>query len=445
MSSNRFFTCLILLSGFVAGAFGNSFAEENGFVPLFNGADLSGWVNVNCAPETWSVQEGMIHCTGVPTGVLRSDKMYENYILELEYRHWVKEGNSGLFLHSDPLPATGQPFTRAIEIQILTDRNTDDYTSHGDIFGIQGATIAPFPLHPGGWMRSLPQERRANPTGEWNHFRVESRDGTLTLAVNGKIVTQAYHANPRKGYICLESEGGVIDFRNIKIQELPGSNPLAEVTAMVAQGFRPLYNGVDLRGWKEAKGNAGHWKASDWILDYDGKSEAEGEDKHLWTVEEFTNFTLIVDWRFSGEATVANLPVVLPDGSTLKDGSGKEVAIPVKNAGDSGIYLRGNSKSQINIWNWPVGSGEIYGYRTDEAMPPEVRRAVTPIQNADNPVGEWNRFEITVVDDQVTVLLNGKLVINQVKLPGMPKKGPIALQHHGDRIQFANIYIKELE
>ena len=77
-------------------------------------------------------------------------------------------------------------------------------------------------------------------------------------------------------------------------------------------------------------------------------------------------------------------------------------------------------------------------------MPPEVRKAATPIARADNPIDRWNRFEITVIDEYVTVLLNGKTVIRQAQLPGMPKRGPIALQHHGDPVQFANIYIKEL-
>ena len=78
-------------------------------------------------------------------------------------------------------------------------------------------------------------------------------------------------------------------------------------------------------------------------------------------------------------------------------------------------------------------------------MPPEVRRGATPLFNADNPIGEWNRFEITAIGNRVTVVLNGKKVIDNAELPGMPERGPIALQHHGDRIQFANIYIKELD
>ena len=419
-------------------------ADEE-FVSLFNGRNLDGWVNVNCAPETWTVQDGMIICSGVPTGVMRTEKQYENYILELEWRHMKKGGNAGLFIHSGDLPVTGKPFTRAIEVQILDGRNSESYTSHGDVFGIQGATMTPDKLHPNGWMRSLPNERRCNSAGQWNHYRLESRSGTVTLAVNGKVVTRAFHANPRKGYICLESEGGLVHFRNIRICELPGSNPPDDVVAQKDRGFRCLYNGLDLRGFKQVPGNKGHWTAKDWILDYDGKSEASGDDRNLWTEEEFGNFVLIVDWRLPDKPEIENVPVILPDGSEATDANGKQLTVPVMDAGDSGVYLRGVSKSQINIWNWPVGSGEIWAYRRDRNMPPEVRRGATPILNADNPVGQWNRFEITAIGDKVTVVLNGKTVIRLARLPGLPERGPIALQHHGDHIQFANIYIKEFD
>lgn len=418
--------------------------DDDGFEPLFNGKNLDGWVNVSCAPETWTVKDSMIYCTGVPTGVMRTEKMYENYILELEYKHVKPKGNAGLFLHSDPITAPGQPFTRSIEVQILDGRNTESYTSHGDIFAIHGATMKPDKPHPNGWMRSLPSERRAKPAPQWNHYRIECRDGAIALAVNGKIVTRAYEANPRKGYICLESEGGQVYYRNIRIRELPSSNPPAEMVAKKAEGFRILYNGLDLRGWKMAEGHEGHWRANNWILDYDGKSEAKG-DKSLWTEEEFGNFVLIVDWRQPRKPKAEQAPVILPDGSEAVDENGKPKTVEVMDAGDSGIYIRGKSKSQINIWNWPCGSGEIWGYRVDKNMPPEVRRAATPLVRADNPPGRWNRFVITAIDDNVTVVLNGKTVIKNAKLPGIPKKGPIALQHHGDPVQFANIYVKNLD
>ena len=123
---------------------------------------------------------------------------------------------------------------------------------------------------------------------------------------------------------------------------------------------------------------------------------------------------------------------------------------------DSGIYLRGSSKAQVNIWCWPIGSGEVYGYRTDASMPAAVRAAVTPKRNADRDIGAWNTFEITMRGDRLTVVLNGEDVIGNAALPGVAPRGPIALQHHGDKkngawvappslVQFRNISIKELE
>jgi len=431
---------VIVMVGFAVSISGATAlqAADDEFAPLFNGKNLEGWVNVNCAPETWTVRDSMIICSGIPTGVLRSEKQYENYILELEWRHMKK-------IHSDALPVVGKPFTRAIEVQIMDGQNTENYTSHGDVFAIQGATMTADKPHSKGGMRSFPAEWRCKPAGQWNHYRIECRDGMVTLAVNGKVVTRGYYCNPRKGYICLESEGGEAHFRNIRICELPSSNPPADVVAQESRGFRPLYNGLDLRGFKQVTGNKGHWQAKNWILDYDGKSEAQGDDRNLWTEQEFRNFILIVDWRLPAKPKIDHVPVVLPDGSQATDSDGKPLTVSVLDAGDSGIYLRGTSKSQLNIWNWPVGSGEIWGYRKDKNMPSEVRRAATPILNADNPVGQWNRFEITAIGDRVTVLVNGKTVIRDAQLPEIPERGPIALQHHGDPIQFANIYIKELD
>ena len=414
------------------------------FVPLFNGQDLSGWVNVNCAPETWRVRDSMIICSGLPMGVLRTARQYENYILELEWRHMKTGGNAGLFIHADALPATGKPFPRAHEIQILDGTNTENYTSHGDIFAIQGASLIPSPPHPNGWMRSLPRAHLCHDAGQWNRYRVESRDGMVFLAVNGKEVTQAFQLNPRKGYICLESEGSEVHFRNIRIRELRGSNPPPEVVAATDEGFRSLYNGMDLRGWRQVPGNRGHWQSRDWILNYDGQSEARDNDKHLWTENSFTNFELIIDWRLPADPVLETVPVILADGTQALDSSGNSITVAVPDAGDSGIYLRGDSNCQINIWNWPVGSGEIWGFRTNSNMPAEVRKAATPIQNADNPVGQWNRFDITVIGNTINVKLNTKVVIRDAKLPGIPETGPIALQHHGDPVQFANIYIKDI-
>ncbi len=417
-------------------------ADEEGFQSLFDGKTLDGWVNINCDASTWTVQNGMIHCTGIPTGELRTERQYENFILELEWRHLKPAGNAGLFVWAEPISAPGVPFLRAIEVQILDHGygNTDHYTTHGDIFPIHGSTMIPDP--PSRGSRSFPSEKRSRPSPEWNHYRVTCQDGVIKLAVNGKEVSGGSQCNYRKGYIALESEGGVVDYRNIRIKELPSTHPSPAETAPLDAGFQSLYNGVNLNGWKVPEGSQGHWKANDWRLTYDGKSEAE--DKHLWSEKSYRDFILICDWRWPTKGQPRAVPVILPDGTYQTNDQGERVTTEVAYPGDSGIYLRGNSKSQVNIWTWPIGSGEVYGYRNDPSQSAAVRAGVTPKVAADKPIGQWNRFIITMKGDRLSVELNGKTVLEQAHLPGVPREGPIALQHHGDPIEFAGIYIKEL-
>lgn len=218
-------------------------------------------------------------------------------------------------------------------------------------------------------------------------------------------------------------------------------------------GFESLFNGKDLTGWIVPEGDHGHWKVVDGVIDYDAQSEAKG-DKNLWTEKEYGDFILMIDWRIKETTGRYKMPIVLQDGTHLKDAAGNDISIALPNA-DSGIYLRGSSKSQINIWCWPIGSGEVYGYRMRQDDP-VVRAGVTPRINADKPVGEWNRFIITMVGDRLTVILNNQTVLENAQLPGVPERGRIALQHHGGRqkdgrlsaasslMQFRNVYIREL-
>jgi type 1 glutamine amidotransferase len=145
----------------------------------------------------------------------------------------------------------------------------------------------------------------------------------------------------------------------------------------------------------------------------------------------------------------------LPDGTHATDVRGKELKLPLPDA-DSGVFLRGDGRFQANIWCWPIGSGEIFSIRTDPKTPPDLRAAVTPRHRADRPVGEWNHFGITVKGKTVKVVLNGTTVIPGARIPDLPEKGRLALQHHGSRnkqgewagppslVQFKNILIKEL-
>ena len=219
-------------------------------------------------------------------------------------------------------------------------------------------------------------------------------------------------------------------------------------------GFTSLFNGRDFTGWTVPAGDNGHWKIVDGVIDYDAQSEAPG-DKNLWTAQEYGDFVLRMEWRIK-ETPYLNprVPIVLPSGLHKLGPDGKPITITVPDS-DSGVYVRESSKAQINIWCWPCGSGEVYGYRMDTKMSPEVRAGVTPRTIADRNIGEWNQFEITMQGDRLSVKLNGVQVLERAQLPGIAPRGRIALQHHGAKrdgqwtsppalVQFRNISIKPL-
>jgi len=220
----------------------------------------------------------------------------------------------------------------------------------------------------------------------------------------------------------------------------------------VPEDFMLLFNGINLDGWTVQDSDNQDWRVVEGVIDCD-PHEGPG-DRNLWTTKSYADFELLVDWRIKESPYINQAAkVILPDGTYKKNEYGKDVLITVPNT-DSGIFLRGQHKSQVNIWCWPVGSGEVWGYRTDPAFSPEVHAGGTPKVRADRPIGQWNTFHIIMKGDRLTVTLNGQLVLDKAQLPGIPPRGPIALQHHGDRkdgdwgasfLQFRHIYIKELD
>jgi lysophospholipase L1-like esterase len=278
--------------------------EAPPFTPLFNGRDLSGWIDINCAESTWTARDGMIVCSGKPTGLLRTDRMYENFVLELEWRHLVAGGNAGLFIWSDPIPALGVPFARAVEVQVMDGPNGSWYTTHGDIFPIWGARMTPIHENPNGGSRCLPSEERSRPSPQWNHYRVTCRDGSVRLEVNGKLVSGGDDISPRRGYLVLESEGTEAHFRNLRIQELPPSEdlPTRVEIALTATGMRPLYGGVDLSDWQGGEQQAAHWTADGWRLLSDGAGVP------LTSGEVFHDCFVTLDARWSAGASNSTGP-----------------------------------------------------------------------------------------------------------------------------------------
>jgi hypothetical protein len=211
------------------------------FRDLFNGKDLTGWVNVNTEKDTWSVRDGLLVCTGKPIGVMRTDRQYENFLLHIEWRHMEAGGNSGVFAWSDGTVPEGKRLPRGLEVQMLELDWVNQHKMkdgslppvayvHGELFGANG--LATTPDNPRG-SRSKSIENRCKPRGEWNTYDVVFVDGVVKLAVNGKFVNGVSQASIKKGYLCLESEGAEIHFRNIRILELPPGVTTEEQTAPV--------------------------------------------------------------------------------------------------------------------------------------------------------------------------------------------------------------------
>ena len=213
------------------------------FVDLFNGTDLSGWVDVNTSPTTWSVNnEGLLVCHGQPIGVMRSERMYENFVLVVEWRHMEAGGNSGVFLWSDAKPQRSR-LPMGMEVQMLELEfpflhAQKDGTPrplayvHGELFGVGGMTATP--ANPRG-TRSQSLENRCLGKGQWNRYVIVAVDGTVKLSVNGRFVNSIRNASFRRGYICLESEGAEIHFRKISLMVLPGGLANSTNTVPVVQ------------------------------------------------------------------------------------------------------------------------------------------------------------------------------------------------------------------
>ncbi len=207
------------------------FGAELGYEKFLAGKSDKGtpvkWIQVNTEKETWRVKGDELICKGLPIGVIRSEKEYENFILHIEWRHMEAGGNSGTFVWSSAKPGENR-LPDGVEVQMLeldwVNQNIRNGEKppiayvHGEVFGVGGVKI--IPDNPRG-ERSKSVENRCFGKGEWNTYDVVCVDGTIKLSVNGKFVNGISQSSQKKGYICLESEGAEIHFRNLKITELP--------------------------------------------------------------------------------------------------------------------------------------------------------------------------------------------------------------------------------
>ena len=425
----------LFLSGtfiLLAGAAVQS-APEAGFTSLFDGKSLDGWKLMDKKGEGYGVKDGMIYCAKGGGGRLLTEKEFSDFIVRFEFK--LEEGsNNGLGIRA---PYEGDAAYVGMEIQILDD-SAPQYAGklrpaqyHGSIYDV------------------VPAQRGAlKKPGEWNEEEVTAIGRKIKVVLNGRTIVDAdlnQVTDPAKitkhpglfrdrGHIGFLGHNDYLEFRNIRINELP----VSESDNTAPEGFTALFNGHDLTNWKgllagpndnpakraklspeelkRAQAEADesmrkHWQAKDGALEFDGKGRS------LATAKDFGNFEMLVDWK------------ILPKG-------------------DSGIYLRGSP--QVQIWDpndtggnkRKLGSGGLFNNQKHRA---------DPLKQADKPIGEWNRFRIVMVGEKVHVFLNNELVVDNTTLENYWERdkpiyptGQIELQNHGNNLWFKNIYIREL-
>ncbi len=402
--------------------------DANGFLALFNGKDLTGWVG---STGGYGVEDGVLFCKAKGGGNLMTAHQFGDFILRFEFKV-PPGGNNGLAIRA---PGKGNPAYAGMELQIL-DNTAERY-----------ARLRPTQYH-GSIYDVVPAKRgHLKPPGEWNRQEVRALGRRITVILNGQTIVDADldkviagSEDPEKlvakhpgllrarGHIGWMGHGARVEFRNIRIKPFPPytAGPHNEPP----EGFEALFNGKDLSGWKGLVGNPKkraqmseeelaraqkgadkrmreHWKVVDGTLVFDGKGS------HLCTAKDYKDFEMLVDWKI---------------------GPG----------GDSGIYLRGTP--QVQIWDparHKEGSGGLYNNK---------KHPRKPLLCADNPVGQWNRFRIKMVGEKVSVWLNGQMVVDNTVMENYWERdkpiyptGQIELQSHGSTLWFRNIYIREIE
>lgn len=399
------------------------------FVPLFDGKTLSGWSLVGKKGDGFSVKDGVIQCARGGGGNLLSDKEYADFILRLEFK--LEPGsNNGVGLR---VPLEGDPTYLGMEIQILDD-NAPQYAD----------------LRPAQYCGSIydvvPARRGAlNKAGEWNeeeitcvgrHVKVRLNrqwivDANLNDVTDPKILANHPGLLRQTGRVGFLGHNDYVEFRNIRIKELPRFPR----NNMAPEGFKLLFDGVSLTGWKglvesppkRAKLSATelaaaqdkadalaaqHWQVNDGALAYRGKAF-----DNLCTRDDYGDFELQVDWR-------------------------------IHEGGDSGIYLRGSP--QVQIWD-PLSGKANTNHAGSGGLFNNQKNPNNPLKVADHFPGEWNHFDVLMIGGRVTVLLNNELVAHNVTMENYWERdkpiyatGPIELQAHQEPVWFRNIYIRAL-
>lgn len=211
----------------VSGRAEDKKADKGEAIALFNGKNLDGW-KIFIDPkaknddklkdikpeEVWSVKEETIVCTGKPFGYLITEKEYENYVLEVEWMWPGKGFNSGVFVH---VTGPDKIWPKAVEAQLWHTHAGDFWLVDKFKLDVDKSRQDPEPKRAHHFFRMDKDTEVEKPLGQWNKYVITCKGDTIRLEVNGKLVNEGKNAENTKGKILLQSEGGEIHFRNVKL------------------------------------------------------------------------------------------------------------------------------------------------------------------------------------------------------------------------------------
>lgn len=360
--------------------------SEEGFVSLFDGKTLDGWTEIHKHGPPYFVANGVIASAPDAGNDLVTERSYTNFILRMDFK-LTAGANNGVGIRT--------PFEKANltyvgnEVQILDDG--DPRYAHLEPWQYCGSLYNIFP----------PKRGALNKLGQWNHYEITAQGRHIKVVLNGKTIVdrninnvtdpQTLREHPGmlrdSGHIALLGHESYVEFRNIRIKELP-SDSLPDNTP--PEGFTAIFNGRDLAGW-EAGNRRGTVQ--------NGAIFLTGAQAAIGTARSFGDFEMLIDWKTGPDA-------------------------------EGGIGLRGTSMVLI----YPSGRGGGSGSMIDSKA----------LQIADNPSGEWNRFRILAIGERVHVFLNGQLVVRDHLATNSSATGPIELSTLGGPIWFKNIFIREI-
>ncbi len=401
---NRQLTIALVLMVMVIAVAGNAQAAEkasNAFAPLFDGKTLKGW---HALPGgTWEVKDGAIVGTSVKSerrhGLLASDKEYTDFVVRFKFR--VVKGDSGFYFRSEKVKhAVG---VNGFQVEV------DNSKEVAGLYETGGRA----------WVKRPDPKviKEIYKPGEWNQASITAIGRNVVVRLNGTKTAELKDDRGRvKGHFAMQLHGGMdmeVMFKDIEIRE-----PTAAEKAGGDDGFRQMFNGKDLTGWKTT-GN--------WIVEKDnvitlkprpGERGWQRYDAYLTTDRKYKDFIIDLEFKFT-------------------------------KGGNSGVFLRvGDPKSQVKS-GFEVQILDTHGKKKFGAHDcGGVIGSSAPSKMMVKPAGEWNRYTITCKGSRLTVVLNGEQIqdldLSKSSLKNRPLEGYIGFQDEAKFIWYRNVRIKEL-